>query len=176
MLTNRQRKSYRRTITLLVILSLTLVALLTVHERRHRKQAVTLAATQTVLEETADQFTRTNFMLQALDIDPESPWYQTPGIRITTYQAVKKQCDSRPWETASGAVVNYHTVAISPDLRDRLGWQLGDRLFVPGFGLMYINDLTNARLRKTVDILVPASAYGRYSRNGVTVMWIPRRG
>lgn len=175
MLTNRQRKSYRHTIALLLIALAGLSVLLWQADGDTIITRTRLTATEVVLEETVDRLTRANYMLTALKLDPEAPWYQTPGIRITTYQAVKEQCDSRPWETANGAVVNYHTVAISPDLRDRLGWQLGDRLFIPGFGLYYINDLTNARLRQTVDILVPASAYGRYSRNGMTVLWIPKR-
>jgi len=42
------------------------------------------------------------------------------------------------------------TMAVSQDLR----FLLGKRVYVPGYGVRYVNDLMNIRYEKTIDILV----------------------
>lgn len=85
---------------------------------------------------------------------------QNPGMlktkdmayaKITAYNSEECQTDSTPFHTATGKHVEFGIAAVSRDL-ERRGWKMGSIIYIAGFGFFEIQDRTNPRLTKTVDI------------------------
>jgi 3D (Asp-Asp-Asp) domain-containing protein len=86
-------------------------------------------------------------------------------VTATMYNAVKKQCDSNPFETANGSIINpkkaseHKWIAMSRDLLKR--WKgkfnYGDKVKLIGAkykdGVYTIVDCMNKRFTKKIDIL-----------------------
>jgi 3D (Asp-Asp-Asp) domain-containing protein len=86
-------------------------------------------------------------------------------VTATMYNAVKKQCDSNPFETANGSIINpkkaseYKWIAMSRNLLKR--WKgvcnYGDKIKLIGTkykdGIYTINDCMNKRFKNKIDIL-----------------------
>ena len=80
-------------------------------------------------------------------------------VTLTTYNAVKSQCDETPDVTANGTKINYHKLkkgelkycAISPDLL----WciPMGSIIDIDGHGRYEVVDTMNARFKHRIDIL-----------------------
>ena len=80
-------------------------------------------------------------------------------VTLTTYNAVKSQCDETPDVTANGTKINYHKLkkgelkycAISPDLL----WciPMGSIIDIDGHGRYEVVDTMNARFNHRIDIL-----------------------
>lgn len=72
-------------------------------------------------------------------------------MTLTAYTLSPDECgaDLTPALSTSVCKVD-QTIAVSPDLRS---W-LGTFVYVEGFGVRYVNDLTSARFKNRVDILV----------------------
>ena len=74
--------------------------------------------------------------------------------RVTYYNLVGK--------TASGVKTHRGVCAVSRDL-ERMGFKIGEKVYVEGYGTFQILDRTAARLKKTVDIWLPK---GKPTLNG----------
>ena len=80
-------------------------------------------------------------------------------VTLTTYNAVKSQCDETPDVTANGTKINYHKLkkgelkycAISRDLL----WciPMGSIIYIDGHGRYEVVDTMNARFKHYIDIL-----------------------
>lgn len=92
----------------------------------------------------------------------EKSFYSLPKqITVTTYFAVKEQCDISPFITADGSEIDSTTkdwCAVSQDLLVFLDY--GDTIYVEvGIkeydGYYVIHDCMNSRVKNCVDILIP---------------------
>ena len=80
-------------------------------------------------------------------------------VTLTTYNAVKSQCDNNPNKTANGTIIDYKKLkqgklkycAISPDLL----WciPMGSIIYIDGHGRYEVVDTMNARFNHHIDIL-----------------------
>ena len=80
-------------------------------------------------------------------------------VTLTTYNAVKSQCDETPDVTANGTIIDYKKLkqgklkycAISPDLL----WciPMGSVIDIDGYGRYIVVDTMNARFNHYIDIL-----------------------
>ena len=80
-------------------------------------------------------------------------------VTLTTYNAVKSQCDETPDVTANGTIIDYKKLkqgklkycAISPDLL----WciPMGSIIDIDGHGRYEVVDTMNARFNHCIDIL-----------------------
>lgn len=93
---------------------------------------------------------------------------QVRKMTLTAYTLSHDECgpDLTPALPNSEAVVG-ETAAVSPDLSH---W-LGKHVYIEGFGVRYINDLTSKKFSNRVDILVASKteAYEIGCQNGVVV-------
>ena len=80
-------------------------------------------------------------------------------VTLTTYNAVKSQCDETPDVTANGTKINYHKLkkgelkycAISRDLLCCI--PMGSIIDIDGHGRYEVVDTMNARFNHCIDIL-----------------------
>lgn len=82
---------------------------------------------------------------------------------ITSYRATPAQtkpaCRSNhECTTSTGENVSELGVAASQDLLKSGAVKYGDVLYIPGVGTRIVNDTTNARLRRTIDVFVYSKA------------------
>ncbi len=96
---------------------------------------------------------------------PKKKHSDTIVVTATMYNAVKKQCDSNPFETANGSIINpkkateHKWVAMSRNLLKR--WKgkfdYGDKIRIIGTdfkdGVYTIVDCMNERFKNKIDIL-----------------------
>ena len=84
-------------------------------------------------------------------------------VTITTYNAVRSQCDSSPLITADGTKIDHRKlksgeqkiVAISRDLLYAI--PLGSLIYVEGHGYYEVRDTMNSRFKHRIDILQHSS-------------------
>ena len=84
-------------------------------------------------------------------------------VTITTYNAVRSQCDRSPLITADGTKIDHRKVksgkqrivAISRDLLYAI--PLGSVIYVEGHGYYEVRDTMNSRFRHRIDILQHSS-------------------
>ena len=84
-------------------------------------------------------------------------------VTITTYNAVRSQCDSSPLITADGTKIDHNKVksgeqkivAISRDLLYAI--PLGSLIYVEGHGYYEVRDTMNSRFKHRIDILQHSS-------------------
>lgn len=85
-------------------------------------------------------------------------YLQGRTVRVTAYSPDPKQTDSTPREMASGRIANpedlyrFRYCALSPDLVKSLGVNYGDKIVVWVKFELDFQDITNARMKKTVDV------------------------
>ena len=83
----------------------------------------------------------------------------TTHVTITTYNAVRSQCDRSPLITADGTKIDQNKlkngeqkiVAISRDLLHYI--PLGSLIYVEGHGYYKVRDTMNSRFNHSIDIL-----------------------
>lgn len=76
------------------------------------------------------------------------------ALTVTSYRPVTSQTDSSPTYTSIGDRTTKFGVAVSQDLLKSGAVHYGDTLYIPGFGLRVVNDCMNARITKSIDLLV----------------------
>ena len=84
-------------------------------------------------------------------------------VTITTYNAVRSQCDRSPLITADGTKIDHNKVksgeqkivAISRDLLYAI--PLGSLIYVEGYGKYEVRDTMNSRFKHRIDILQHSS-------------------
>ena len=87
----------------------------------------------------------------------------TTHVTITTYNAVRSQCDRSPLITADGTKIDHgkvksgeqRIVAISRDLLYAI--PLGSLIYVEGHGYYEVRDTMNSRFKHRIDILQHSS-------------------
>ena len=87
----------------------------------------------------------------------------TTHVTITTYNAVRSQCDRSPLITADGTKIDNNKlksgeqkiVAISRDLLYAI--PLGSLIYVEGHGYYEVRDTMNSRFKHSIDILQHSS-------------------
>lgn len=87
----------------------------------------------------------------------------TTHVTITTYNAVRSQCDRSPLITADGTKIDHgkvksgkqRIVAISRDLLYAI--PLGSVIYVEGHGYYEVRDTMNSRFKHRIDILQHSS-------------------
>lgn len=79
-------------------------------------------------------------------------------MTVTAYRAVKAQTDDTPNWTSIDQHVHSFGVAASPDLIKSGEVCYGDVVQIPGIGLRIVNDTTNPRLKRTIDVFVDSRA------------------
>ena len=87
----------------------------------------------------------------------------TTHVTITTYNAVRSQCDRSPLITADGTKIDHRKVksgkqrivAISRDLLYAI--PLGSVIYVEGHGCYEVRDTMNSRFKHRIDILQHSS-------------------
>lgn len=90
---------------------------------------------------------------------------QTTHVKLTHYNPVKSQCDSQPHITSDGSRINMRKLknkkirwcAISRDLLFLFPKNKTRRIWIEGYGVYEVRDVTHKRLRHTVDILLHPS-------------------
>ena len=83
----------------------------------------------------------------------------TTHVTVTTYNAVRSQCDKTPTITADGTRINHEMlkngqqriVAISRDLLHEI--PLGSTILIEGYGYYEVRDTMNPRFNHCIDIL-----------------------
>ena len=83
----------------------------------------------------------------------------TTHVTVTTYNAVRSQCDKTPTITADGTRIDHkkvkngkqRIVAISRDLLWAI--PLGSTIFIDGYGYYVVRDTMNSRFNHCIDIL-----------------------
>lgn len=75
---------------------------------------------------------------------------------VTAYRSVPSQTDSSPFITSTGERVSADGCAVSQDLLRVNGgpFEYGQWIYIEGVGWRRINDCTNKRLRKHIDLWV----------------------
>lgn len=79
-------------------------------------------------------------------------------MTVTSYRAVKSQTDDTPNWTSVGHHVHSFGAAASPDLIKSGEVCYGDVIQIPSIGLRVVNDTTNERLKRTIDVFVDSKA------------------
>lgn len=87
----------------------------------------------------------------------------TTHVTVTTYNAVKSQCDNTPSITADGTKIDHRKIksgkqriaAISRDLLWAI--PLGSTIFIEGHGYYEVRDTMNSRFNHCIDILQHSS-------------------
>lgn len=101
--------------------------------------------------------------LQASSKGKESSSLFTTHVTVTTYNAVKSQCDNTPTITADGTKIDHRKIksgkqriaAISRDLLWAI--PLGSTIFIEGHGYYEVRDTMNSRFNHCIDILQHSS-------------------
>lgn len=123
----------------------------------------------------ADQRNRANDLVAALfktDIDQTFTTFSTP-VTVTAYSARAEECDETPWVTADGTPSRIGLLAVSRDILTEVGLEMGQRVFLPEYGLFEIRDKMNRRFRRRVDILhASPEAARRFGKRTTVIIWI----
>ena len=98
----------------------------------------------------------------------------TTHVTITTYNAVRSQCDRSPLITADGTKIDNNKlksgeqkiVAISRDLLYAI--PLGSLIYVEGHGYYEVRDTMNSRFKHSIDILQHSSKKN-FKKNNIKI-------
>ena len=98
-------------------------------------------------------------------------------VTLTCYQPVKSQCNSEPLITADGSKINLHHLkrgrikwcAVSRDLLYLFPKNKPKKVFIEGFGIYEVRDVTNKRYKHRIDILIHPKDSKRISIKNVKV-------
>ena len=98
----------------------------------------------------------------------------TTHVTITTYNAVRSQCDRSPLITADGTKIDHNKlksgeqkiVAISRDLLYAI--PLGSVIYVEGYGRYEVRDTMNSRFKHRIDILQHSSKKN-FKKNNIKI-------
>lgn len=83
-------------------------------------------------------------------------------VKLTCYHPVQKECDDTPLLTSDGSKIDLAKLkagrlrwcAVSRDLLWLFPKDRPKRIWIEGYGIYEVHDVTNKRLRHTVDILI----------------------
>ena len=103
----------------------------------------------------------------------------TTHVTITTYNAVRSQCDSSPLITADGTKIDHRKlksgeqkiVAISRDLLYAI--PLGSLIYVEGHGYYEVRDTMNSRFKHRIDILQHSSKKN-FKKNNIKIKLVSK--
>lgn len=103
----------------------------------------------------------------------------TTHVTITTYNAVRSQCDSSPLITADGTKIDHRKVksgkqrivAISRDLLYAI--PLGSLIYVEGHGYYEVRDTMNSRFKHSIDILQHSSKKN-FKKNNIKIKLVKK--
>lgn len=95
------------------------------------------------------------------------PFPEKDLVKITAYSPDPSQTDSTPFITASGKRIPIgklyegYYVAVSRDLKKRLRIRYGDRLVLLVEMEVEVQDVTNSKLKKTIDLFMRSRPQAR---------------
>ena len=100
-------------------------------------------------------------------------------VTITTYNAVRSQCDSSPLITADGTKIDHRKlksgeqkiVAISRDLLYAI--PLGSIIDIEGYGKYKVRDTMNSRFNHSIDILQHSSKKN-FKKNNIKIKLVSK--
>ena len=100
-------------------------------------------------------------------------------VTITTYNAVRSQCDRSPLITADGTKIDHNKVksgeqkivAISRDLLYAI--PLGSVIYVEGHGYYEVRDTMNSRFKHRIDILQHSSKKN-FKKNNIKIKLVKK--
>lgn len=100
-------------------------------------------------------------------------------VTITTYNAVRSQCDRSPLITADGTKIDHNKlksgeqkiVAISRDLLYAI--PLGSVIYVEGYGRYEVRDTMNSRFKHRIDILQHSSKKN-FKKNNIKIKLVKK--
>ena len=100
-------------------------------------------------------------------------------VTITTYNAVRSQCDSSPLITADGTKIDHRKlksgeqkiVAISRDLLHYI--HLGSVIYIEGYGKYEVRDTMNSRFNHSIDILQHSSKKN-FKKNNIKIKLVSK--
>ena len=100
-------------------------------------------------------------------------------VTITTYNAVRSQCDSSPLITADGTKIDHNKVksgeqkivAISRDLLYAI--PLGSIIDIEGYGKYEVRDTMNSRFNHSIDIL-QHSSNKNFKKNNIKIKLVKK--
>ena len=100
-------------------------------------------------------------------------------VTITTYNAVRSQCDRSPLITADGTKIDHNKVksgeqkivAISRDLLYAI--PLGSVIYVEGYGKYEVRDTMNSRFKHRIDILQHSSKKN-FKKNNIKIKLVKK--
>ena len=103
----------------------------------------------------------------------------TTHVTITTYNAVRSQCDRSPLITADGTKIDHRKVkngeqrivAISRDLLYAI--PLGSLIYVEGHGYYEVRDTMNSRFKHSIDILQHSSKKN-FKKNNIKIKLVEK--
>ena len=103
----------------------------------------------------------------------------TTHVTITTYNAVRSQCDRSPLITADGTKIDnrkvksgkQRIVAISRDLLYAI--PLGSLIYVEGHGYYEVRDTMNSRFKHSIDILQHSSKKN-FKKNNIKIKLVSK--
>ena len=103
----------------------------------------------------------------------------TTHVTITTYNAVRSQCDRSPLITADGTKIDHNKVksgeqkivAISRDLLYAI--PLGSIIDIEGYGRYEVRDTMNSRFKHSIDILQHSSKKN-FKKNNIKIKLIKK--
>lgn len=103
----------------------------------------------------------------------------TTHVTITTYNAVRSQCDSSPLITADGTKIDHRKlksgeqkiVAISRDLLHDI--PLGSIIDIEGYGRYEVRDTMNSRFNHSIDIL-QHSSQKNFKKNNIKIKLVSK--
>ena len=103
----------------------------------------------------------------------------TTHVTITTYNAVRSQCDRSPLVTADGTKIDHRKVksgeqrivAISRDLLYAI--PLGSLIYVEGHGYYEVRDTMNSRFKHSIDILQHSSKKN-FKKNNIKIKLVKK--
>ena len=99
---------------------------------------------------------------------------QSFRVKLTSYHPVKSECDANPLITADGSHVDLHKLkrgkirwcAVSRELLRHFPKDKPKRIWIEGYGVYEVRDVTHKRIKNTVDIMLhPADRQVIYRRN-----------
>ena len=98
-------------------------------------------------------------------------------VKLTCYQPVKSQCNNQPLITADGSKINLHHLknnkikwcAVSRDLLWLFPKNKPKKVYIEGYGIYEVRDVTNKRFKHRIDILIHPKDSKRISINNVKV-------
>ena len=100
-------------------------------------------------------------------------------VTITTYNAVRSQCDRSPLITADGTKIDHNKVksgeqkivAISRDLLYAI--PLGSLIYIEGYGKYEVRDTMNSRFKHRIDILQHSSKKN-FKKNNIKIKLVKK--